>query len=481
VDGNDIGVIGLAVMGRNLVLNIADKGYSVAVFNRTASVTEEFVSSLQPGRRVTPFYSLEEFVISLSRPRRVMIMVKAGGAVDAVIGQVAPFLAAGDIVMDGGNSHFRDTERRSKVLAEQGIHYFGLGISGGEYGARYGPSLMPGGPKEAYTEIQPVLEAIAARADGSPCVAYLGTGSVGHYVKMVHNGIEYGVMQLISETYAVMKELLGLSNDELAGVYQDWHRGDLNSYLLEITSDIFRKRDDQTGGYLVDMIVAEAEQLGTGVWASQSALELHVPVPSIDTAVSMRSLSALARERAAVRALQSMPAADSRTEKPGPSRKPELPLESVREALHAGVVLTYAQGFALLQSASLALGFGLDLGNVAAVWRAGCIIRSALLPQIMAVFERTPGLSNLLLDRSFSERVSSRRPELVQTVVAAQSAGIPVPGLASALAYADAYRAEWWPFNLIQAQRDYFGSHEYRRIDRKGLFHTDWRPAGGAG
>lgn len=476
MDGNDIGVIGLAVMGRNLVLNIADKGYSVAVFNRTRSVTEEFVSSLEPGRHITPFYSLEEFAASLRRPRRIMIMVRAGTPVDVVIEQVAPFLAAGDIIMDGGNSHFRDTERRAKALAEQGLHYFGVGISGGEYGARYGPSLMPGGPREAYTEIQPILEAIAARADGSPCVAYLGAGSVGHYVKMVHNGIEYGVMQLISETYALMKKLLGFSNDELADVYQEWHRGDLNSYLLEITADIFRKRDDQTGGYLIDVIVSEAEQLGTGVWASQSALELHVPVPSIDTAVSMRSLSALAQERAAARALLGMQAADSRTKEPGLPQQPGLPLESVREAFHAGVVLTYAQGFALLHRASLVLGFGIDLGNVAAVWRAGCIIRSALLPQIMAVFERTPDLSNLLLDRGFSERVSSRRPELVRTVVAGQSAGIPVPGLASALAYADAYRAEWWPFNLVQAQRDYFGSHEYRRIDREGTFHTEWRP-----
>ena len=384
--GNDIGVIGLAVMGRNLALNIADKGFAVAVFNRTRSVTEEFVAALLPSQRVTPSYSVEEFVESLERPRRIIIMVMAGAPVDAVIGQLEPLLEPGDIIMDGGNSHFRDTDRRGKALAGRGIDFFGVGISGGESGARNGPSLMPGGPKQAYAQIEPVLEAIAARADGSPCVAYLGAGAVGHFVKMVHNGIEYGVMQLISETYAVMKEQMGLSNDRLAEVYQSWHDGELSSYLLEITAGIFRTRDDETGGYLIDMIQAEAGQLGTGMWASQSALDLHVPVPNIDIAVGMRSLSALKQERDAARPLLASP-----TQSPRGDRQP-VSLESVREALFAGIMLTYVQGFALLQAASAALGFDISLREVAGVWRAGCIIRSALLPRIMAVFDQAPGL-----------------------------------------------------------------------------------------
>ena len=469
--GNDIGVIGLAVMGRNLALNIADRGFAVAAFNRTRSVTEEFVAALQPSQRVTPFYSVEEFVESLERPRRIIIMVMAGAPVDAVIGQLEPLLEPGDIIIDGGNSHFRDTDRRGKALAAQGIAFFGVGISGGESGARNGPSLMPGGPKQAYPQIEPVLEAIAARADGSPCVAYLGAGAVGHFVKMVHNGIEYGVMQLISETYAVMKQLLGLSNDQLAEVYQSWHDGELSSYLLEITAGIFRTRDDETGGYLIDMIQAEAGQLGTGMWASQSALDLHVPVPNIDIAVGMRSLSALKQERDVARPLLASSAQDRRADRQAVS------LENVREALFAGVMLTYVQGFALLQAASAALGFDISLREVAGVWRAGCIIRSALLPRIMAVFDQAPELANLLLDRQTAEDVASRRLDLVSVVEGAMHAGIPVPGFANALAYVDAYRAEWWPFNLVQAQRDYFGSHQYRRTDREGVFHTDWDQA----
>jgi 6-phosphogluconate dehydrogenase len=471
VNGNDIGIIGLAVMGRNLALNIADKGFAVAAYNRTASATEALVNTLEPTQHITPFYALEELVKSLKRPRRVMLMVMAGAPVDAVLGQIEPFLERDDIVMDGGNSYFRDTDRRGKALAERGVRYFGVGISGGEAGARNGPSLMPGGPKEAYPEIKPVLEAIAARADGSPCVAFLGSGAVGHFVKMVHNGIEYGVMQLISETYAVMKELLGLSNERLAEVYQEWHGGQLSSYLLEITAEVFRKRDNETGGDLIDKILAEAEQLGTGMWASQSALELHVPVPNIDIAVGMRSLSALKGERDAARGLLGSYKHDPHTE--GQAVRPD----SVRDAFHAGVMLTYAQGFALLQMASQELGFGISLRDVAGVWRAGCIIRSALLPPIMAVFDQKPDLANLLLDEAFAREVIGRRVHLARVIEGAMYAGIPVPGFANALAYVDAYRAEWWPFNLLQAQRDYFGSHQYRRVDREGLFHTEWDSA----
>ena len=468
---NDIGVIGLAVMGSNLVLNIADRGFAVAAFNRTRSVTEGFASTIVPTQKVIPYYSLEEFVVSLKPPRIVMLMVMAGAPVDAVIGKVAPLLERGDLIVDGGNSHFVDTARRGKALAELGIDYFGVGISGGEFGARNGPSLMPGGPKEAYGRLQPILEAIAAKVDGAACVSYLGTGAVGHYVKMVHNGIEYAVMQLIAETYALMKELLGLPNDRLTEIYGEWQRGELESYLVEITSHIFHRRDHETGRYLVDLILPEAGQLGTGTWTSQSALDLHVPVPNIDIAVGMRSLSALEEERRSVRALLGASAAKRRV--PGTG----LTIDNVREALMAGVMLTYAQGFALLETASRQLGFDLKLEDVAGVWRAGCIIRSALLPRIMTIFQGRDHLGNLLLDAGYCTEVFSRRPDVALTVAAGTTGGVPVPAFMNALAYLDSYRAGWSPFNLVQAQRDYFGSHEYQRVDREGSFHTDWLSA----
>ncbi len=469
--GNTIGVIGLAVMGRNLALNLADRGFAVAVYNRTDAATTDLVDQLRPSQLVAPFYTVPELVQSLQRPRRVLVMVKAGAPVDAVIGELEPLLEPGDIVIDGGNSHFSDTDRRGKALAERGIEFFGVGISGGESGARHGPSLMPGGPSRAYPTIAPVLEAIAARAGGTPCVAYLGAGAVGHFVKMVHNGIEYGVMQLISETYAVMKEMLGLPNERLAGIYQEWHDHGPASYLLEITAHIFGVRDPETGGRLIDMIVAEAEQLGTGMWASQSALELHVPVPNIDIAVGMRNLSALKGERDAARRWLGA------TARAAGAGSQKVRLENVRGALDAATVLTYAQGFALLRAASLALGYETNLRDVAAVWRAGCIIRSALLPRLMEIYEQSPDLANPLLDRTLAEDVVTQRSHLASVIGGAVEAGIPVPGFANALAYLDAYRAEWLPFNLVQAQRDYFGSHRYRRIDREGLFHSDWEHA----
>jgi 6-phosphogluconate dehydrogenase len=475
-DGNDIGVIGLAVMGRNLVLNMADRGLRVAAYNRTGAVTKEFAADLRPGQRIVPCYSLEEFVASLKRPRAVMLMVKAGGPVDAVIEEVTPLLEAGDIIVDGGNSHFTDTDRRAKALAERRISLLGVGISGGEAGARYGPSLMPGGSSEAYGRVQPILEAIAAKADdGTPCVSYLGSGAVGHYVKMVHNGIEYGIMQLISESYALLKKILGLSNEHLAAVYSDWHQGELESYLIEITARIFRQRDPESGKYLVDLIVAEAEQLGTGTWASQSALDLHVPVPNIDTAVGMRSLSALEGERDSVREL--LAPAVGKLRVPGSG----LTVDEVRGALIAGVMLTYAQGFALLQAATRAFGYGLKLEDVAGVWRAGCIIRSALLPDIMAIFRGSADLGNLVLDAGYVDRIFARRRDLVEAVKAGAVGGVPLPGFMNALAYLESYRASWWPFNLIQAQRDYFGAHRYRRIDKEGSFHTDWLAPEGEG
>ncbi len=464
---SDIAMIGLGTMGRNLVLNMADKGFAVATFNRTSSVTDEFASGLRPGQRVRPCYSLEELLAAVEPPRRVMMMVDAGKAVDAVLGGLDPLLQAGDIVIDGGNSHFKDTERRSTALAARGIDYLGVGISGGESGARYGPSMMPGGPRDAYEALRPVFEAVAARVDGAPCVVYLGPGAAGHYVKMVHNGIEYGLMQLIAESYALLKQGLGLDNDRLAQVYAEWQSGDLESYLLEITAAIFGRRDGKTSGFLVDLILGEAGQLGTGMWTSQSAMDLHVPVPNIDIAVSMRNLSALEDERVAARQVLGSYAA-------GGDPPVALSVDTVRDALFAGTIITYAQGFAQLQHASTAQGYDLVLRDVASIWRGGCIIRSALLLDIRAALERQPRLPNLLLDPDLGGQAMVRRGALAAAAGAGMTARIPVPGLLTALSYLDVYLAAWLPTNLIQAQRDYFGAHTYRRIDRDGVFHTDW-------
>ena len=472
---NDIALIGLGTMGRSLVLNMADKGFGVAAFNRTPAVTDEFAAGLLPSQRVMPCYSTEELLGSLLRPRRVMLMVDAGKAVDAVLAGLGPLLRAGDIVIDGGNSYFKDTERRAAALAARGIHYLGVGISGGESGARHGPSMMPGGPREAYEAVRPIFEAVAARADGAACVTYLGAGSAGHYVKMVHNGIEYGLMQLISESYALLKQGLGLDNDRLAAAYAEWQAGELESYLLEITAAIFRRRDDKTPGFLVDLILGEAAQKGTGMWTSQNAMDLHVPVPNIDIAVSTRNLSGLDDQRAAAR----QAAGGASTEAPGAGAAPapQLSVDMVRDALYAGTILTYIQGFAQLQQASVTQGYDLALHDVASIWRGGCIIRSALLRQIRAAFEKQPGLPNLLLDNELSGRVTQRRPALAAAAQAAMVARIPVPGMATALSYLDGYLAGWLPTNLIQAQRDYFGAHTYRRIDEEGVFHTDWSAA----
>jgi 6-phosphogluconate dehydrogenase len=469
---NDIAMIGLGTMGRNLVLNMADKGFSVAAFNRTASVTDEFVADLQPGQRVRPCYSLEDLLASVEPPRRVMMMVDAGKAVDAVLAGLDPLLQAGDIVIDGGNSHFKDTERRGVALGARGIHYLGVGISGGESGARHGPSMMPGGPRDAYDAVRPIFEAVAAQTDGAACVAYLGPGSAGHYVKMVHNGIEYGLMQLIAESYALLKQGLGLDNDRLAEVYAEWQSGELESYLLEITAAIFRRRDDKTSGLLVDLILGEAGQLGTGMWTSQSAMDLHVPVPNIDIAVSMRNLSALDDERAEARQVLG----GGRAGGSGAAGSPPvgLSVDTVRDALFAGTILTYVQGFAQLQHSSNTQGYDLALRDVASIWRGGCIIRSALLRDIRVAFQRQPHLPNLLLDPVLGGQVAARRAALATAAGAGMTEGIPVPGLLAALGYLDAYLSDWLPTNLIQAQRDYFGAHTYRRIDREGIFHTDW-------
>ena len=464
----DIGMIGLGVMGRSLVLNMADRGLRVGVYNRTASVTQELVLRLGPGQQVQAAYSLEDLLAGLVRPRVVMLMVNAGGAVDAVIAELEPLLLPGDVVIDGGNSHFSDTDRRAAALAGRGVRYLGVGVSGGESGARHGPSIMPGGPPEAYEAVRPIFEAVAARVDGRPCVAYLGPGSAGHYVKMVHNGIEYGLMQLIAESYALLKQGLSLDNDQLADVFAEWQGAELGSYLVEITAEIFRKRDEHTGGPLIDLIVGEAGQKGTGMWTSQSAMDLRVPVPNIDVAVSMRNLSAMDGVRRAVRealASQGTSAAAS---------PPALAVDKVRAALYAAMIIAYSQGFSQLAGASEAHGYGLALREVASVWQGGCIIRATVLQHMSAAFERQPGLASLLLDQELGRAVAARRADLAEAVALGMAARIPVPGISTALAYFDAHVAGWLPTNLIQAQRDYFGAHTYRRTDREGVFHTDW-------
>jgi 6-phosphogluconate dehydrogenase len=468
----DIGMIGLGVMGSNLVLNMADRGLLVGAFNRTASVTEEFVSRLQLGQQVRAAYSLGDLLTCLARPRRIMLMVNAGKAVDAVISELEPLLQTDDIVIDGGNSHYLDTDRRAAALAARGVRFLGVGISGGESGARHGPSMMPGGPPEAYEAVRPIFESVAARVDGRPCVAYLGPGSAGHYVKMVHNGIEYAFMQLIAESYALLKRALAVDNDHLADLFTEWQGAELGSYLVEITAKIFRRRDEETGGSLIDLILGEAGQKGTGMWTSQSAMDLHVPVPNIDVAVSMRNLSALVEEREAARqALAS--------ERPSVAATPldmgaQLSVDKVRAALYAAMVICYCQGFAQLSRASETYGYGLNLREVASIWQGGCIIRSTLLGLISAAFEVRPGLRNPLLDPELGRAVSARRPDLAEAVSAGVAGRIPVPGLAAALSYFEGYVATWSPTNLIQAQRDFFGAHTYGRTDKDGVFHTDW-------
>jgi len=477
---NDIGVVGMGTMGRNLALNIADHGFAVAVYNRTGSVTREFVSSHAANRRVRPYYSAEELVGSLTPPRRVLVMVKAGPPVDAVIEEFGTLLHPGDVLIDGGNSHFHDTERRAAALAEKGIGFLGLGVSGGRSGARTGPSLMPGGPPEAYETVRIILEAIAARAGGRPCVSYLGRGGAGHYVKMVHNGIEYGFMQLIADAYILMRDALNLDNDRCASLFARWNDAELESYLLEITAEILQRRDERTGGYLVDVISGEAGQLGTGMWASESAMQLRVPVANIDIAVTMRNLSALAEQRSEAARLCGTGGLGRDAPAPAPwARDGEttadpLSAENVRRALYAAMIITYAQGFAQLQAASEAYGYHLKLREAASIWQGGCIIRSRLLRDFEAAFERRPASPNLLLDGELSGAVLTRRGDLARVVRETAARALPAPGLTAALSYLDSYCAQWLPFNLIQAQRDYFGAHGYRRTDEEGVFHTEW-------
>jgi 6-phosphogluconate dehydrogenase len=465
----NIGLIGLAVMGQNLVLNLERNGYTVAVYNRTTAKTTEFIQE-NPDANLVASTTLEEFVAALERPRRVMIMVKAGAAVDAVLDELVPLLEQGDIVMDGGNSYFPDTERRNKELTDKGLVYLGVGVSGGEEGALWGPSIMPGGPKEGWEAVAEMLEAISAKApeDGKPCVTYLGPGGAGHYVKMIHNGIEYGDMQLIAEAYHIMKDLLGLKAAELAEVFTEWNQGELDSYLIEITSKIFRRIDEETGEPLVDLVLDQAAQKGTGKWTSQNALDVGAPIPTINTAVTSRIISALKAER--VEAAKVLPGPDGGDYT---GDRQEL-IDAVRDALYASKISAYAQGMALLRMASEEYNYNLNLGEVAAIWRAGCIIRARFLNDITAAFDRNPQLTNLLMDEEFRGKVSRSMPAWRKVVQLAVGKGIPVPAFSASLAYYDSYRSERLPANLLQAQRDLFGAHTYERVDKEGTFHSQW-------
>ncbi|RQH05359.1 NADP-dependent phosphogluconate dehydrogenase [Paraburkholderia dinghuensis] len=463
-----IGVVGLAVMGRNLALNIESRGHAVSVFNRTREKTDELTAEF-PNRKLVPAYTLEAFVESLEKPRRILMMVKAGEATDATIAALKPLLDKGDILIDGGNTHFTDTIRRNQELANAGLHFIGTGVSGGEEGALKGPSIMPGGPRDAYELVAPILTEIAAKApDGAPCVAYMGPDGAGHFVKMVHNGIEYGDMQLIAESYAVLKQVLGLSNEELGRVYTEWNQGELDSYLIEITSKIFGKKDEETGKDLVDVILDRAAQKGTGKWTSQNALDLGVPLPLITESVFARVLSSLKTQRVAASKVLAGPSAKSFIGERAAF------VEAVRRALYLSKVISYAQGFAQLRAASDEYKWDLQYGTIAKIFRAGCIIRARFLQKIMDAYATDPKLANLLLDPYFRDIAASYQAALREVVIAAVSAGVPVPAFSSAIAYFDGYRSERLPANLVQAQRDFFGAHTFERIDKPGSFHADW-------
>ncbi len=464
----DIGLIGLAVMGENLVLNMESKGFSVAVYNRTVEKVDNFIAGGAKGKNIIGTHSIQELTDALKRPRKVMLMVKAGWPVDAFIDQLIPHLEEGDIIIDGGNSHFPDTIRRTKAVEEKGLLYIGTGVSGGEEGALKGPSIMPGGSEQAWQHLKPILQSVAAKvSDGSPCCDWLGSDGAGHFVKMVHNGIEYGDMQLICEAYYIMKNALGMDADELHEVFAEWNEGDLDSYLIEITRDIFARKDTETGNPLVEMILDTAGQKGTGKWTSQAALDLGVPAPTIAEAVFARCISGQKEERVAASKLLEGP--DGKYD----GDKKQL-TDAIRNALYASKICSYAQGFALLKEASKEYEWGLDYGKIALMWRGGCIIRAQFLQRIKDAFDAEPDLANLLLAPYFRDAVHDAQEDWRQVVQTGVKLGLPTPAFSSALAYYDSYRRERLSANLIQAQRDYFGAHTYQRIDKEGVFHTEW-------
>lgn len=464
-----IGVVGMAVMGKNLALNIESRGYSVAIYNRTGSKTEKVVAD-HPDKNLVPSYTIEDFVNSLETPRRIILMVKAGAPTDATIKSLLPHLDKGDVLIDGGNTFFQETMRRNEELDNSGINFIGMGVSGGEKGALEGPSLMPGGQKEAYDLVEPILKKIAAKAeDGEACVTYVGPNGAGHYVKMVHNGIEYGDMELIAESYNLMRNLLGLSNDEISDVFNEWKDGELKSYLIDITADILTRKDDLgTGKPIVDVILDRAGNKGTGKWSSQSALELGVPQSLITESVYARYISAMKDERVAASQVLPNPEFDL-----GDVNKKEL-VEKIRRALYFSKIMSYAQGFEQLRVASENYDWNLNYGDMAKIWREGCIIRAQFLQKITDAYEKNPELKNLMLDDYFKKIIEEYQNDVRDIAALAIKAGVACPGFSSAITYYDQYRSAHLPANIIQAQRDYFGAHTYERTDREGIYHYEW-------
>ncbi|MCT0042599.1 NADP-dependent phosphogluconate dehydrogenase [Weissella confusa] len=467
----DFGVVGLAVMGRNLALNVESRGYTVAVYNRSSARTEDLVQT-HSDKKFVPGYTVEEFVKSIKAPRRILLMVKAGAGTDAVIEELLPFLEKGDILIDGGNTFFEDTMRRSEKLAESGINFIGMGVSGGDLGALQGPSMMPGGQREAYDLVEPILKEIAAKApeDGKPTVAYIGPNGAGHYVKMVHNGIEYGDMQLIAESYDLLKRLLKLDKDALAGTFAEWNKGELDSYLIEITADILTRDDDLGSGKpMVDMILDRAGNKGTGKWSSQSALEVGAPQSLITESVYARYISAMKEDRVAASKVLAGPEFNFEGDV-------DATVEDIREALYFGKIMSYAQGFDQLRMASDHYDWDLQYGELAQLWRAGAIIRARFLQRITDAYNNEAGLHNLLLDPYFKDIAEKYQAAARRVIALATAAGVPVPSLSAAVAYFDSYRSEVLPANLIQAQRDYFGAHTYERTDKPAgeMYHYSW-------
>lgn len=462
------GVIGLGVMGRNLLYNIADNGFSTVGFDLDEEKVKELHNGATPGTSVRGTASLEDFVSALESPRKIILMVPAGKPVDAVLESITPLLNPEDIVIDAGNSYFKDTERRIADLAAKNLHFMGMGVSGGEQGARRGPSIMPGGDWEAFNLVKPMLEVISAKVNGEPCTAYMGKGSAGHYVKMVHNGIEYAIMQLITEAYDLLRKGANLNNDQLYEVFKKWNEGEMNSFLIEITRDIFLQKDDFTGGFLVDQILDKAGAKGTGKWTSEQAMEIGVSIPTIDIAVTSRILSAYKDERVKASQLYAK----------GEMKRPEnieLFIKEVGDSLYLATLISYAQGLALLVKASTEYQFEIPLKDVVKIWRGGCIIRSVLLEKFYMAYSKDHKLSNILLDQKISEIVKDKISSLRKTASFAASNGIPSLGIQTALGYFEAYTTESLPVNLLQAQRDYFGAHTYQRIDREGIFHSSWQ------
>ena len=474
MDKYNIGLIGLAVMGQNLVLNMSDHGYRVAVFNRTTSKVDTFIEGPAAGRQILGTHSAKELVNALEKPRRVMLMVKAGAPVDATIESLLPYLEKGDIIIDGGNSNYEDSIRRTAELESRGLLFIGTGVSGGEEGARFGPSIMPGGSAKAWPHVKDIFQSIAAKVDGDvPCCDWVGANGAGHYVKMVHNGIEYGDMQLISEAYHLLKDLLGLSNQEMHRVYGEWNQGKLDSYLIEITRDILGFQDEN-GEYTIDQILDSAGQKGTGKWTAVSSLEMGVPLTLISEAVNARFLSSLKDERENASQILSGPETIFDGDK-------KAFIQDIHDALYASKIISYAQGYMLLKSAASEYNWDLNYGGIALLWRGGCIIRSAFLGEINQAYDKDPQLANLLLDDYFKAEIDQAQGGWRRVIAKAVEAGIPTPAMSSALAFYDGYRSERLPANLLQAQRDFFGAHTYERLDkpRGEFFHTDWTGEGG--